>query len=989
MSSHRNRVVVCALVSVLFADCARPEAEPPAPLDAAVVGSPADVASMERADLVAALERGETREVIVVLEDNRSAARTRAGSPSTRSALRALAPDGLVFEGTALPIVVMALHDTASLARVEATDGVVHVEPSRAHTRSVLPSLTQIGQPAALARGADGRNLAVAVLDTGADYTTADLGSCSAPGGTCPVVYARDFAADDGMRDDSGRHGTNVSSIVRAVAPSVRIVALDVFTGAAGYSSDIIAALDWVISNRTTYGIVAVNLSLGYGAFTAPCPSDAMAVALARVREVGIVPAVATGNSGYTSAISSPACAPAAVSVGALDTSGVVASFSNSASFASILAPGVSISAGGVVMSGTSQATPHVAGSVAAIATAYPNDDVTARIARLVGTGVATRDARNGLTLPRVNLDAATAGGATAPPPDVVAPTGTLALPAYTRTTAVTYTINASDPSGVATMCVSTSTTCTTFVAFGATGSVTLPTGSGVKTVRIWLRDGAGNTTSAPLSATTTLDTALPVTGALLATRGIGRVTLSIGASTDVGTGIGAYRVVFSTGTAAPTTCASGTALPNSTGTTFVHDGLVNGTTYRYRACAIDRAGNVSTGSTADASPAAELVPPTGTVVIERDAAWSRTSAVRLDLTASDASGVTGVCLATGATCTRWLAFSTPLTFTLDSGSGVRTVRAWFRDRWGNVATSPAVDTINVDTLAPADPVVTVARGDTRLDLSWPEGTDASGGSGLTGYLVSIAQGTAAPTNCAGGVSVAATSDGIRRFARTGLTNGTPYAYRVCALDVAGNVSAGRTGYAIPAPELVPPVGGVLIAGGAESTRTSSVSITLSASDASGVAAVCLSTTTTCTAYVTYATTVTFNLGTTGGTRTVRAWFKDVFGNVSASPATDTIFLDAIAPTNPRVTATPRSGAVELTVASTSDGTEGSGVADYRLSVGASSTTSGCASSTSVSASVPGTIRLPTTSSLAWRVCAVDRLGNTSSGRAGATVPLP
>ena len=94
----------------------------------------------------------------------------------------------------------------------------------------------------------------------------------------------------------------------------------------------------------------------------------------------------------------------------------------------------------------------------------------------------------------------------------------------------------------------------------------------------------------------------------------------------------------------------------------------------------------------------------------------------------------------------------------------------------------------------------------------------------------------------------------------------------MCAIDVAGNVSAGTTGEAIPAPELTPPTpGAIVIESGAGWTRTRAVSVALSATDPSGVASVCLSTATTCTAWVPYAGTVSFTLGTTAGNQTVGA----------------------------------------------------------------------------------------------------------------------
>ena len=789
-----SRVVLLALLAVACdpESGARGTQDAGETADAGQATRPLDPAThdaLDRATLEAALGRGEAQNVLIVLDDGAtsgSSVRTIGLTSPRARVLAQLAPADVLFVGEALPFVGARIRDVATLTALDHTAGVVRVEPEHWLTGNVVPSLTLIHQPDALARGDDGRGLSVAVLDTGADFTTPELGACSAPGDSCVVSYAQDFAPDDHVADDAVRHGTNVSTIVHAVAPSAHILALDVFNGTSGSSIDITAALDWVVAHRAQYAIVAVNMSLGYGGFTAPCPSEALAVALQRVRDAGIVAAVATGNSGYTNAISSPACAPSAVSVGAVDNTGVVASFSNSASFATLLAPGVGIAGGGVVMSGTSQATPHVAGSFAALRTAYPSDAVTDAIARLVGTGVHTTDARNAIVLPRIDLGAATAGGATAPPPDVAAPTGTLTLPTWSTSTAAHFTIAASDASGIASMCLTTAATCTTFVAFASTGTVTVPSGDGIKMVRAWLRDSVGNTTSAALVATTTLDATRPTTGALTAHAGIGRVTLNIGTSTDTGSGIAGYRVVYATGTASPTTCATGTALPDTTSTTIVHDGLTNGTTYRYRVCALDRAGNVGTGAVASAMPVAELDAPTGTVVIASGAVWTRTTSVSLALTATDASTVSSMCLSSTTTCTSWRTFASPTTFALTSGSGARTVYAWFRDQWGNASTTPASDSIQLDTTAPTVPTVVAAAITGGVTLTITGSSDA--GSGLSHFVVASAH-TTAPSSCATATSVTEASPRIASITGTGAIG-----WRVCAVDVAGNVGAGASG---------------------------------------------------------------------------------------------------------------------------------------------------------------------------------------------------
>src|SRR5438093_3322870 len=89
--------------------------------------------------------------------------------------------------------------------------------------------------------------------------------------------------------------------------------------------------------------------------------------------------------------------------------------------------------------------------------------------------------------------------------------------------------------------------------------------------------------------------------------------------------------------------CAGGTPLLPVTGTSFLHTGLTNGTTYGYRVCATDAAGNGSSGATASATPqAADSTAPTGTVVLNSGAAVTAATAATLSLSATGEVGVTG-----------------------------------------------------------------------------------------------------------------------------------------------------------------------------------------------------------------------------------------------------------------------------------------------------------------------------------------------------------
>lgn len=315
----------------------------------------------------------------------------------------------------------------ASLVALLNDPNVKGVYPNQIRTTQLVQSLPLIQQPAAVSLGYEGEGTSVVVLDTGLDYTRSAFGSCTAPSTTsttCRVLEAFDLARDDRSLDADG-HGTNVSGIVAGVAPKTKLIGIDVFVRKGASDSDILAGLNWTLSNTTKYNIKAVNMSLGGGKYTTSCNS-VYTQAFADLRNAGVAPVVASGNDGYTNALSSPACTSGAVAVGAVYDSNMggiawstctdsttaadkVTCFSNSSTLVSLLAPGSQITAAGITQSGTSQATPHVAGAIAVLraANAAPNDTVGQTVNRLVSTGVLITDAKSGLTTPRIDLLAA------------------------------------------------------------------------------------------------------------------------------------------------------------------------------------------------------------------------------------------------------------------------------------------------------------------------------------------------------------------------------------------------------------------------------------------------------------------------------------------------------------------------------------------------------------------------------------------------------
>jgi len=238
--------------------------------------------------------------------------------------------------------------------------------------------------------GTRGAGVTVAILDTGIDYTHPALGGGF--GAARKVIGGWDFVNDDANPMDDQGHGTHVAGIVAAnlddftgVAPDATLLAYKVLNaGGSGSESDVLAALeraldpngDGELSDRAD----VTNLSLGGDGN----PDDAVSLAVDNAVAAGMVVCVASGNSGAYHDVSSPGTARDAITVGAVDERDAPATFTSkgpSPKLVSIkpdvLAPGVSIRStylkGGYSnLSGTSMATPHVAGAAALLRAVHP-----------------------------------------------------------------------------------------------------------------------------------------------------------------------------------------------------------------------------------------------------------------------------------------------------------------------------------------------------------------------------------------------------------------------------------------------------------------------------------------------------------------------------------------------------------------------------------------------------------------------------------------
>ncbi|MCX7771094.1 MAG: IPT/TIG domain-containing protein [Proteobacteria bacterium] len=555
----------------------------------------------------------------------------------------------------------------------------------------------------------------------------------------------------------------------------------------------------------------------------------------------------------------------------------------------------------------------------------------------------------------------------------------------FTNNRTVNLTITCDDPVGCSSMCISNdTTTCTTFVTFATTKSWTLSAGDGTKTVYVKLKN-KNNQIGDPFSDNIVLDTTAPSGGSFTATAGNNEVQLNWSGYTDVTSGIALY-VIYG-GTILPASC-SGTQLYSGTGNVYIHTGLTNGTTYYYRLCIYDNAGNLTT-STTSARPLPETNPPTlSNFTINNGDNYTKLTTVTLQINANDESGVAQMCVSNTNTCSNWITYSNTLNWTLTTGAGLKTVYIWFKDIWGNTNSTPFIEEITLDNVAPVDSVnpLVVAPGTEQntIKLEWFPATDAN--SFVKEYRVMRAL-TSAGTACTGTpiavirMSLASTTI---LYVDSGLLAGKTYFYRVCAVDAVGNMSAGKTGSGKCNDTLGPTDPFVTINNDDVFTKSPTVTLRFGANDPGGIAQVCIGNTATsfsCSTFVPTNPTKTWRLTTPSGEKTVYVKFKDGAGNES-TVASDSIWLDIVKPVDGKLTGMSGNGFVLL---SWQDAVEngGSGLDKYIVKLGSGSYPS-CTTGTTLYEGLDKSFLhngLVNGTSYYYRVCAVDKAGNISSGK--------
>ena len=316
-----------------------------------------------------------------------------------------------------IPIVFLKADSTA-ITEICSSSLVKFVHENQAMEPNLDNTIPLINADDVANGGYTGNGWTVAILDTGVDKNHPFLSG--------KVVAEACFSTNDppnreslcpnGMESQIGSgagvpctiskcdHGTHVAGIAAGkdvvnnrygVARDANIIAVQVFTKVNTnsscngsppcikvYNSDLVDALTYVYNLRNTYNIASVNMSIGGGKNGSYCSSPLKPI-IDNLKSVGIATVVAAGNNGYCDGITHPACISSVVAVGSTTKSDTKSGFSNyDPSFDNLIfAPGSSIlssipGTGYGFKSGTSMATPHVAGAFAVIRQIKPDKNV-------------------------------------------------------------------------------------------------------------------------------------------------------------------------------------------------------------------------------------------------------------------------------------------------------------------------------------------------------------------------------------------------------------------------------------------------------------------------------------------------------------------------------------------------------------------------------------------------------------------------------------
>ncbi|MGB4441389.1 MAG: S8 family serine peptidase, partial [Coriobacteriia bacterium] len=499
------------------------------------------------------------------------------------------------YDGEALLVEVPSGRGSREYARAVADAVDLEVaEPLGYVTASEVPTdpsyhsqwgLAAIGAPAAWDRGWGSSAVVIAVVDSGVDLNHPDLVDQIASGGW-------DFVDGDTVPDDLYGHGTHVAGIAAAeannglfgsgTAPGCRILPVRVL-GADGVGNTWGTAqgIEWAVNN----GADVVNLSLG-----TPEQNDYLSDAVAYAIANGVVVVAASGNVDAShprlTDVQYPAREPGVIAVGAIQntTPYSIAAFSQDGASLDLMGPGVNIYSTLIdradYMSGTSMATPFVAGTVALMKSLDPRLTPAEIASTLAATaadlGAPGRDDTYGYGLARADA-AAEAAYAASLVPRTVLDVDQVASPTGWYRVAPQITLTPDMPS-------------VTYYRWddGAVQVYAGPfhaTEEGIRTLTYW--SDAGTFAESPRTMDFRVDTQAP-TGAVV-TFAVARGTVSADiawtAGTDTGSGVAGYVV---------RTVPNASVLAATTSTSAVVAGLSPGSSYALEVVTSDVAGNIA-----------------------------------------------------------------------------------------------------------------------------------------------------------------------------------------------------------------------------------------------------------------------------------------------------------------------------------------------------------------------------------------------------------